>query len=158
MNPPIKRRPLRHRVLSWMIRQSVPGLNLLRHPPPWPYSSAELSRFSSGTWGAELAGFLQARHLNLLTKYETHDAFHVLLGYDTNVVGEIRLQAFMLGNRSASFAGRILLLLGSVLMPELRPQLYRDFMRGRNSPRLAEWNVPDMLAHSLKTLTTQIAP
>ncbi|MGH2521325.1 MAG: hypothetical protein ACRDH2_02375 [Anaerolineales bacterium] len=157
MKSSVQRRALRRRLLSLMIRYSVPSLNLFRYPPAWPYSLEALSHYPSGSWGVELAHFLQSRHLEFLPKYETHDAWHVLLGYDTNVPGELRLQAFMFGNRSASFAGRVLLLLGMLLMPELWLQCRHDFARGRNSPRLAEWDIPSLLSCSLKTLTAQIA-
>lgn len=142
----------RRRCLSWMIRQSVPGLNFFRRLPGWPYPLESLRHFPAGSWGYELAHFLQSRGLSFLPKYESHDAFHVLLGYETNVPGELRLQAFMFGNRSASVAGRVLLLLGCGLMPELWPQLGQEVVRGQHSPRLAEWDTPSLLRQPLAEL------
>jgi ubiquinone biosynthesis protein Coq4 len=116
-----------------------------------------LRQFPPGTLGAELAAFLDTRHLNFLPQYETHDAIHLLLNYDTTVTGELRLQAFMLGNGSASFAGRVLLILGFILLPELWAQLKKDFSRGRKSARIAVWDIRHLLGVSKETLTSKIA-
>src|SRR4030095_6764720 len=89
--------------------------------------------------------------------YQTHDAFHTLLEYDTNVVGELRLQAFMVGKRSATFAGRVLLVLGSLILPELWPQLRCDFIRGRQSDRVRRWHIPSLLVEAIGPLQARIA-
>ena len=103
MSQKSKWRTLRKKVLGWMIIESVPLLNRFRRPTFWPYTLEELRQFPPGTLGAELAAFLDIRHLNFLPQYETHDAIHLLLNYDTTVTDELRLQAFMLGNGSTSF-------------------------------------------------------
>lgn len=105
---------VRMKLLARLIGASVPVSNLLRRPRPWPYTLDELRRFSPGTLGAETAVFLDARRFGFLPQYETHDVIHTLLDYKTTTSGELRLQAFMLGNRSASFAGRVLFLIGLV--------------------------------------------
>src|SRR5215470_3150407 len=111
-------RHVRMTALEWMIVRAVPILNRFRLRTEWQHSLDEVRHFPAGSWGAYLANFLDARQFtDFLTNYEAHDAFHTLLDYDTNVVGEMRLQAFMVGNRSASFAGRVLFVLGSLLLP-----------------------------------------
>jgi len=142
--------------MGWMIVDSVPLLNLFRPQPDWPYTLEELKQLPSGSWGAELAQMLSARNLGLLPKYEKHDAFHVLLGYKTTVTGELRLQAFMLGNGSASFAGHVLFGLGILWFPELWSQLRKDFTRGQQSVRISKWNVPTLLNCDLMQLSSQL--
>ncbi|HNP88256.1 MAG TPA: hypothetical protein PKK78_19110 [Kouleothrix sp.] len=92
-----------------------------------------------------------------MTNYEVHDAFHTLLDYDTNVIGELRLQAFMVGNRSASFAGRVLLGAGLLILPELWPQLGYDMSRGRQSDCVGQWRVPTLLSCNIAPLQARIA-
>jgi len=76
--------------------------------------------------------------MTFLPKYEHHDALHVLLGYDTSVVGEARLQAFMVGNNTPTFAGRSLFRLSRCLLPEERETLHEDRCRGAITPRI-DW-------------------
>lgn len=132
-----KQRTLRSRLVAWMIRASVPLLNRLRRPQPFPHTLDELRALPPHTLGFETAAFLDQRRFGFLPQYETHDIIHTLLGYDTTTTGELSLQAFMTGNQSASVAGRVLLVLGVALLPELWGQLRRDFHRGRHAEQVS---------------------
>jgi hypothetical protein len=145
-------------LLARMIGASVPVLNRFRKPTPFPYLLNELRVFPTGSLGAETAQFLDARSFDFLPQYETHDVFHTLLGYGTSTTGELRLQAFMWGNQSSSFAGRVLFILGLMLTPELWPQLQKDMERGRRSVRVAELDIPRLLPDSLDTLRLRLVP
>jgi len=145
-------------LLEWMIIRAVPALNRFRPRADWQHSLDDLRHFPAPSWGASLADFLDTRRFaDFLPNYEAHDAFHTLLEYDTHVVGELRLQAFMVGNRSASFAGRVLLVLGSLFLPELWSQLRHDFVRGRQSECVEHWYVPSLLEHAIEPLRARIA-
>ena len=102
----------RLRILRWLIVRAVPALNRFRKPTGWSLTVSHLSGFPQGSWGLALARFLRVRRFDFLPQYEAHDALHCLLNYGTTASGELRLQAFMCGNRSATVAGRVLLLLG----------------------------------------------
>lgn len=143
-------------LLARMIGASVPMLNRFRKPPPFPYQLNELRDFPAGSLGAETAHFLDSRSFDFLPQYETHDVFHTLLGYGTSTTGELRLQAFMWGNNSSSFAGRVLFVLGLVLTPELWPQLRKDMERGRHSVRVAELDIPKLLPDSVDSLRLRL--
>jgi ubiquinone biosynthesis protein Coq4 len=133
---------VRSRLVARLIGASVPLLNMFRRPKPFPFTLDELRELPPDTLGAETAAFLDQRRFGFLPMYETHDLIHSLLGYATTTTGELRLQAFMVGNRSASIAGRVLFLIGAVLLPELWGQLARDFHRGRTAQRLGalDWH------------------
>ena len=126
----------RHRLLARAIGLSVPILNLFRSPDEWPYSLDGLSDMPDGSWGRELYSFLESRELGYLPKYEEHDAYHALLGYGTTVTEELKLQAFMFGNGSATIAGRVLLTIGVVGFPAKWRLLREEFRRGRRSSPL----------------------
>lgn len=149
---------LRTITLEWMIIGAVPLLNRFRQRAEWHHSLADLRQLPDASWGACVARFLDDRQfVDFLTNYEAHDAFHTLLEYDTTVIGEMRLQAFMIGNGGASFAGRVLFVLGILLLPELWPQLRRDLHRGRCSTSVRQWQVPSLLAQNIHQLRTHIA-
>jgi len=124
------------RTLGWLIGKSVPFLNLFRRPKTFPYELNELRDFPRGTLGAETALFLDKRNMDFLPKYETHDLVHTLLGYDATTTGELRLQAFMCGNGTASFAGRVLFLVGLIFIPKIWRNTGRDIARGKKAERI----------------------
>jgi hypothetical protein len=152
-------RAIRLAILRWMIVEAVPFLNRFRKRAKWDHSVDELRQFPENSWGANLALFLDSRGFaDFLPNYASHDAIHTLLGYETDVVGEMRLQAFMIGNRGASFAGHVMFVLGCLLLPELWSQLRLDYARGRQSPSIRHWHIPALLTTQLNHLSSQLAP
>ena len=123
-------------MLARAIGLSVPVLNLVRRPPTWPYTIEDLAAMPDDSWGRELHHFLSSRDLGYLPKYEEHDAYHALLGYGTTVTEELKLQAFMFGNGSATVAGRVLLAIGAVGFPSKWGLLRAEYRRGRRSSPL----------------------
>ncbi len=120
----------RQRLLELAIAWSVPVLNVFRRPPPWRHPAPLLAQFDEASFGHAIFLFLTERNIGFLPKYEIHDAYHVLLGYGTTVTDELRLQAFMAGNRNSTFAGAVLYRIGWLLLPSLRIALEREYRRG----------------------------
>ena len=150
---------VRKKVVAWLIGQAVPILNGLRRPQPWPYSLAEMSQLPAGSLGAETAVFLKQRNFSMLPQYEIHDMIHTLLAYGTSTTEELRLQAFMWGNNSASFEGRGLFLLGLALLPELWPIMRADYRRGRRAAyQLSQWDFLALIACDMAHLRFQLEP
>ena len=101
----------------------------------------ELRTYEEGTLGKEIANCLDHHHLNLVPKYESHDLKHVLLNYDMTAEGEIRLQAFMLGNGNYSIPSFAIFIFGALLLPDLWKTFYRDFKKGRQSKSIVHWTI-----------------
>lgn len=118
---------------------------------------AALAALPSHTLGHAYAHFLNSRGLTLEVfvppreirderkRYigqrlrQTHDLWHVLTGYNTDVPGEIELQAFSFGQLQTPFA--FFVALGGVLKaPMERSDLFgrvlRAYRRGRNAKQL----------------------
>ncbi len=149
----------RKRLVAWMIHRAVPALNIFRNPEPFPYTLEEMRLFPMGTLGFEVAVFLDKRHFDLLPKYEIHDAVHTILNYNTTTVGELKLQAFMWGNKSSSFAGRVLFLIGVLTLPELWKELRRDYERGKTArSRIDDWDMVSLLRTDLMALRSNLEP
>lgn len=147
----------RKRFVAWMIHRAVPALNVFRNPKPFPYTLEEMRKFPYGTLGYEVAAFLDKRDFDLLPKYEIHDAVHTILKYNTTTVGELKLQAFMWGNKSSSFAGRVLFLIGICVLPELWNELRLDLERGRNAKeRIDDWDMASKFGMDMSTIRLQL--
>ena len=124
---------LREWLLGLLINQAVPAPNLFRKGLPWNTKFNDLQGFPAHSWGHETYTFLANRNLCFLPKYEHHDALHVLLDYDTSVIGEARLQSFMVGNQTPTFAGRGLYILALAMIPEHWKTFSYDRKRGVES-------------------------
>lgn len=146
---------LRESLLGMLINQAVPMLNLFRKGLPWNTEFDELQNFPDRSWGQETYTFLANRNLCFLPKYEHHDALHVLLGYDTTVVGEARLQSFMVGNQSPTIAGRGLYILAMTMIPEHWRVFSFDRRRGVESGTINWMAVEGALSTPLSDVRQQ---
>ncbi len=111
-----------------------------------------MAEFEDETLGRELYSFLSSRKLGYLPKYEEHDSYHVLLGYGTTVTEELKLQAFMWGNKNSTFSGRGLFVLGCIVFPSKHSLFRREMIRGRNAKPLSGIPVTSMIPKNLSEL------
>lgn len=120
---------------------------------------AQLEQLPAGTFGNRYASFMRKRHLTPelfkvegpLTEVEymvkrmrqTHDLWHVATGYETDVIGELELQAFTLAQVGIPSA-LVVLMLGMVRWlltgPELLFKMTRAFFRGRSAKKMATYD------------------
>ena len=135
-----------------MIEGAVPLLNRFRKKPHWPLSQSEMRQLPSETLGNEVAKFLDDQNLTLLPKYEVHDTLHVLLGYGTSPKEELKLQGFMIGNKSVTFGGKVLLALSLIIKPEYLTAIREEMKRGKEAESIKKIN----FSEALKSQTTQL--
>ena len=140
---------LRERFVTHLIGDYVPVLNLVRRPARWP-TLGELRAYPPGSLGREVAAYLDARGLPFKVCYENHDAIHAVLDYETNIRGEMELQAFMWANNSSSPAGRVLFFVGGLLLPEQWDAMRRAYRRGRAAAPIREPHLPFRLREPLE--------
>ncbi len=150
-------RALRERFVTHLIGDYVPVLNLWRRPALWP-TLAELRRYPSGVLGREVARYLDARGLPFKVRYENHDAIHAILDYETDIQGEMEVQAFLWANGSSSPAGRILFVVGGLLLPEQWSAMRRAFARGLAARPIEEARLPLRLLEPLAGVRANLEP
>ncbi|MBZ5708074.1 ubiquinone biosynthesis protein COQ4 [Nannocystis pusilla] len=80
-----------------------------------------------------------------------HDMFHVLLGCDTSLPGELRITAFIMAQRWFA-AGELFLALLHVLGPLARPHQAREVLRNLRLGRALARRAPMLLAEPLEDL------
>ena len=109
------------------LRRSHTGRRMLSERPSLQKKDLDLAAFqrlAEGTLGHEFARYFRDNKISpfettielksdidfIAKRYrETHDLLHVLMGYGTDVMGEIELQAYALGNLGIRTAALILL-------------------------------------------------
>jgi ubiquinone biosynthesis protein COQ4 len=136
-----------------------------------PIRLEDFRQYPEGTLGHAYYNFMMEQNLSpdsiprladntdanyyMATSYETHDIWHVVTGFDTNVAGELGLQAFYTAQNPVGLSEVILL--GGFLNALLFKQtdlIYRirEFRRGRRMGKAAQnlvgvnwdlyWNMP----------------
>ena len=107
-----------------VIRKDPTGARALVEQPRVKIVSAELRKLAKGTLGREYIDFMDSNGLNpedLPTRpsdnaadfvrahlYETHDLWHVVTGFKTDLAGELGLQAFYLAQLPARLSPLLL--------------------------------------------------
>ena len=112
----------------------------------------DLRELKRGTLGKAIADSLDARGLTLVPGYESHDLKHTLLGFGMTPEDEVRMQAFMIGNRNYSVPSFLIFGFGAVLLPDLWPTLRTDFENGRRARRISRWTIERYAERDLEEL------
>ena len=150
-------RRLRERFVTHLIGDYVPVLNLVRRPARWP-ALPELRAYPAETLGREVAAYLDARALPFKVRYENHDAIHAILDYETNVRGEMEVQAFLWANGASSPAGRVLFVVGGLLLPEQWAAMRAAYRRGKWARPLEEAKLPFRLREPFAGVRRALEP
>jgi hypothetical protein len=112
----------------------------------------QLNELPDGTLGKDIANCLEKNGLRIVPNYDSHDLKHVLLNFKMTPVDEIRLQAFMLGNRNYTIPSFAIFIFGIILLPDLWSTFYRDFVNGRNAKPISTWTIEDFAHCQTSTL------
>jgi len=91
---------LRSQVLIALVEKTKYGYIYLTNKKRkhWLVNLAELKEYPENTLGKDLVNFLIQENFGLIPGLESHDVYHVLLGYSTEVEAEAAMQFFLLGN------------------------------------------------------------
>ncbi|HEY5242484.1 MAG TPA: hypothetical protein VIJ22_13490 [Polyangiaceae bacterium] len=150
-------RGLRERFVTHLIGDYVPVLNLVRRPAPWP-GLDELRAYPADSLGRAVAAYLDARGLPFKIRYENHDAIHALLDYETNIRGEMEVQAFLWANGASSPAGRVLFVVGGALLPEQWRAMREAYARGAAARPIEEGRLPLRLREAVEDVRRRVEP
>ncbi len=117
-----------------------------RKQATWQQTRKSLKNFPLRSLGNDLGQFLENEELELMPKLEDHDVLHVLLGYDTNVIDEARMQFFLLGNGKRSLYALLAAMVATVLVPEGIRQFREAYRQGRACRKISQWQFEYLLA------------
>ena len=123
---------------------------------PWGETKESLKRFDKGTLGREMSEFLYQNNFEINPKMESHDVFHVITGYGTEMHEEAAMQFFLIGNGKKSKLARISASVGFVLFPEYW-KLYREsYKRGKQTLHFSSWDFKELLFVNVETFRKDI--
>jgi hypothetical protein len=139
---------------------------LKRGEPAWGLQTADLASFPEGSLGHDVYRFLTGNGLHLMANLETHDVFHVLLGYKPTVPEEVCLQAVLLANGRHTLYVWGTVILGWVVFPEFHADFKAAYQKGKALRPFQHWNfryllherTADVQAHiGIKTTVAETA-
>lgn len=123
----------RERLMRWLVK-TLHGLYRFanyRRSAAWNLTIADLQQLPPASTGRALATFLQQHDFALMPKFESHDLFHVLLGYGVTVVDEVRMQCCLAGSGRRTAPTLAVIAVGVVFYPEYGKDFWRHYQRGK---------------------------
>ncbi|MCB0707568.1 MAG: hypothetical protein KDC34_19770 [Saprospiraceae bacterium] len=127
-----------------------------RSKRPWKMQMPQLRSFPTGSLGKELAAFIDEHGFELLPLYESHDVYHLLLGFPATVPGEGAMQFCLLGNGKKSPAVYITVLFSLILLPEHIPYFLQAYRKGKEALPIGKWDFQHLLYEPVCELQSMI--
>jgi hypothetical protein len=155
MNSAATRYSFPERLISRAFFLAVSLIERLHDMRPYQQKLEALAQLPAGSVGQEMAAAMQARQLNFVPGFESHDLKHVVLGYALEPLDEIRLQAFMLGNGNWTLPSVLIFLFG-LLLPHRYRLFYQDYRAGRACPSLAALTIEECQHYPLQAFQQQL--
>jgi len=148
------------RLKSWLagiiIGSTVPIFKYISPDTHWPFTLEQQRHLPEGTLGRDIAKALDRAGYNLIPKFESHDAEHILFNYPMTGLGEIRLQFFLHGNGKRSWVSFSTILFGIGSFPELIWLFIKDYKRGRQFRNLQAVNLGTYLTKETRTVRHEL--
>ncbi len=128
-------------------------ISFLHKERKWNYTLEDYRQMPSKSLGYEVANYLDERNFDFIYNSHHHDIRHILLDYEMDTEGEIRMQAFMVGNNWRwNYKGWLALIFGMVFLPELWSVLVADWKRGQVAQRISKIDWKSLLKEDLSIL------
>jgi ubiquinone biosynthesis protein Coq4 len=118
----------------------------------WQLTKADLRQFPDGSLGKNLAEFLDKNQFDILPFLETHDVYHVLLGYKPTIVDEARLYFWLLGNGKRSLEVFSTVMSGFIFLPDYWSVLIQDYRTGKTCQNISNWDFQGLMTKDLELL------
>jgi ubiquinone biosynthesis protein Coq4 len=144
---------LRELILTKLVGMLNPMYKLMMpRNKSWQLTKADLRQFPDGSLGKNLAEFLDKNQFDILPFLETHDVYHVLLGYKPTIVDEARLYFWLLGNGKRSLEVFSTVMSGFIFLPDYWSVLIQDYRTGKTCRNISNWDFQGLMTKDLELL------
>ncbi|HIO93565.1 MAG TPA: hypothetical protein EYG68_12100 [Leucothrix mucor] len=123
---------------------------------PWEVSTKQLLAYPINSLGRALGCFLQQHNYILIDKFESHDVFHILLGYKPVVIDEARMQYCLWGSGRRSLYACGICIVSGIMFPELWVDFKYHYQRGRGLYNFSDWDFEALLSADIHQLQKSI--
>jgi ubiquinone biosynthesis protein Coq4 len=127
-----------------------------RKSTKWRVTMTQLSQYSPDSFGGVLYHFLHIHQFYLMTHFESHDVFHVLLGYTPSVLDEARMQYCLLGSGRYSLYVMMTCFAAVFVYPERCLDFLRHYQRGKTLQHFSYWDFEALLPVAMDCVQKRI--
>lgn len=132
---------MRWKLVTWITLVATYFSNVLIRQREQPYTFEAFGEMPKQSLGSSFYRCLVGQQLKFRPNLIRHDIKHVLLDYKMTMPDELRICAFMLGNKSQNSLSMAYLFLCTAIVPEIIPLLKKDYKRGKKSGSLKNLNI-----------------
>lgn len=141
---------IRWQLVSWLTLKATDFSHWLLRNRKWNLSAEDYRNMPANSTGKKLVTYMDSVHISFNPCLVKHDLKHILSGYEMITPHELRIQAFLLGNRCTNAMSVIYLAICTAIVPEYVAQLKKDFQRGRKAICLKKLNLEALAPLDLK--------
>lgn len=110
-----------------------------------------------GSLGRNFHDYLIENKISYKPNLIRHDLKHILLNYKMEMMDELRIHTFLIGNRSYNLLSMAYLGLCLLIVPEVILKLKNDYLRGKNTPCLKQINLEKFVHLNLNECRQKLA-
>lgn len=122
----------------------------------WQYDEMDYRNLPEGTVGKELINYMDKIGITFKPNLVKHDIKHIITGYQMKTKDEIKIQAFLLGNRCTNWFSIIYLFVNLLLLPEIISEAMKDYNRGKKAVRLRTIHLENLAKQNLRQIRTEL--
>ena len=148
---------MRWKFVTWLTIQATNLSSILLRSRNWNYSLQDFKDMPKGSLGHKLYLYLVTNNITYQPNLIRHDIKHILLNYEMKMPDELKIHAFLIGNRSYNLFGIAYLAICTAVVPEVIPKLIREFKRGKSTPCLKTRNLQNYVCQNIDAVRTQLA-
>jgi len=143
---------MRWKFVTWLTVQATNLSNIILKSRRWNFDLKDFETMPECSLGYQLQLYLKRNFIEFKPNLIRHDIKHILLGYEMKMPDELKIHAFLLGNKSYNSLGMIYLLVCILIVPEIIPKLVSENKRGKNADCLHAIILQDYLTQDINSL------
>ncbi len=142
----------RWKIVNWLTIKVTNFSNFLLRSRNWKYTAEDFKLMPKHSLGKNLYDYLKKNNISYKPNLIRHDIKHILLGYEMKMPDELKIHAFLIGNRSYNAFGILYLIICTLFVPEIIPDLKKEFIRGRSAQCLKKIDLQKLVHHDINNV------
>ena len=124
--------------------------NIILRDRNWSFQLNDFMKMPINSLGRNLYDYLIKTDLSYKPNLIRHDMKHILLNYEMKMPDELKIHAFLIGNKTYNFMGIIYLIISTCIVPEIIPTLIQAYKRGKKAVRLKNIDIQDYVTKDIE--------
>ncbi len=140
---------MRWKLVTWLTVKATDLSNILLKPRDWDTNISTYKAMPTNSLGLLYFNYLKQHNISFKPNLIRHDMKHILLGYEMEMPDELKIHAFLIGNKSYNLMGIFYLMICLLFVPEIIPRLYQEYKRGQYAVCLKDIDLQQFIDHDI---------